>query len=58
VTGFVRGSPLTHELVRRSADLDAMVNELVDAVIPVGGERPFTATLAATVITATRDDNR
>jgi ubiquinone/menaquinone biosynthesis C-methylase UbiE len=52
-TGFVRGSPLTHELVNRGADLDAIVRELVDALIPVGGERPFTATLAATVITAT-----
>jgi hypothetical protein len=58
VTGFVRGSPLNHELVRRGANLDAIVEELVEAVIPVDGERPFTATLAATVITATRDVNR
>jgi SAM-dependent methyltransferase len=58
MTGFVRGSPLNHELVRRGANLDAIVDELVEAVIPVDGERPFTATLAATVITATRDVNR
>jgi SAM-dependent methyltransferase len=53
-TGFVRGSPLTHELVNRGADLDAIERELVEALIPLGGERPFTASLAATVITATR----
>jgi hypothetical protein len=52
-TGFVRGVPLTRELVHRGADLDAILDELVDALIPVGGERPFTATLAATVISAT-----
>jgi len=51
-TGFVRGSPLTHELIDRSADLDAVVGELVEALIPVGGERPFIAALAASVIIA------
>jgi SAM-dependent methyltransferase len=53
-TGFVRGSPLTHELTQRGADLDDMVRELATAVSPGGGEVPFTAKLAATVITATR----
>ncbi|MCA1647322.1 MAG: hypothetical protein LC797_18315 [Chloroflexi bacterium] len=53
-TGFVRGSPLTHELIQRGANLDDMVRELAAAAIPVGGEAPFTANLAATVITATR----
>jgi SAM-dependent methyltransferase len=53
-TGFVYGSPLTHELVKRRADLEATVRELVAALTPVGGDRPFTAALAATVITATR----
>jgi SAM-dependent methyltransferase len=51
-TGFVRGSPLTHELRTRGADLDAMVTELAETLIPLGGERPFMATLAASVITA------
>jgi SAM-dependent methyltransferase len=54
MTGFVRGSPLRHELVNRGADLDAIVRELAEALIPVGGDRPFMAALAATVITATR----
>ena len=53
-TGFVRGSPLTHELTERGANLDDMVRDLAAAVMPLGGEAPFTANLAATVITATR----
>lgn len=52
VTGFVHGSPLTHELVARQADLERVAGELARAMIPVGGERPFTAALAATVIVA------
>jgi SAM-dependent methyltransferase len=53
-TGFVRGSPLTHELTQRGADLDDMVRELADTLVAVGGARPFTASLTATVITALR----
>jgi hypothetical protein len=52
--GFVFGSPLSHELAERNADLDAVAVALTDALIPVGGERPFRPELAATVITAVR----
>lgn len=52
--GFTRGSPLTHELTARGADLDEMTELLTRALIPVGGERPFTAELSAVVITAAR----
>jgi len=54
MTGFVRGSPLSHELLNRGADLEVIVRELGEALIPVGGERPFTTTLAATLVTAKR----
>jgi ubiquinone/menaquinone biosynthesis C-methylase UbiE len=53
-TGFALGSPLTHELVERGADPEAVARELTRALIPVGGERPFEPPLAATVITAVR----
>jgi SAM-dependent methyltransferase len=53
-TGFVRGTPLSFDLIQRGADLDDVVHELAAAVIPLGGEAPFTASLAARVITATR----
>ena len=53
-TGFVRGSPLSHQLLERGADQDVILGELVAALIPVGGESPFDAALAATVITAIR----
>jgi ubiquinone/menaquinone biosynthesis C-methylase UbiE len=52
--GFARGSPLTHELVQRGADLDEVTRAFTQALVPVGGERPFKAALSATVITATR----
>ena len=54
VTGFVRGSPLTHDLVRRGADLDAVTRDVAEAVARVGGSAPCTLDLAATVITALR----
>jgi SAM-dependent methyltransferase len=54
VTGFVRGSPLTHELTRRGADLDAAARAVSEAVARVGGTAPVTLDLAATVITAVR----
>lgn len=53
-TGFATGSPLTHELVSRGADLDAIADLLTPALIPVGGDHPFTARLSALVITAAR----
>ena len=49
---FSHGSPLTHELTARAADLEAMTELLARAVVPVGGEQPFTAKLSAFVITA------
>jgi SAM-dependent methyltransferase len=52
--GFARGSPLTHELEARGADLDEVTREIARAVALVGGSAPFTLDLAATVITATR----
>ncbi len=52
--GFVSGSPLTHELAERGADADAVSRALTDALLPVGGERPFRPALAATVISAVR----
>ena len=52
--GFALGSPLTHELAERGADPDAVVRELTEALVPVGGERPFKPALAATVISAGR----
>lgn len=52
--GFARGSPLTHELTSRGADLDEVVREIEQAVARVGGSAPCTIDLAATVITATR----
>jgi SAM-dependent methyltransferase len=52
--GFARGSPLTHELTARDADLDEVVGVIERAVALVGGSAPCRVDLAATVITATR----
>ena len=52
--GFTRGSPLAHELAERDADADTVTQALADALVPVGGERPFAPALAATVISAVR----
>jgi SAM-dependent methyltransferase len=52
--GFARGTPLTHELAERDADIDAVIHALTDALVPHGGDQPFTPALAATVISATR----
>jgi ubiquinone/menaquinone biosynthesis C-methylase UbiE len=52
--GFTHGSPLAHELAARDADVDAVTRVLTDALIPVGGERPFKPALAAAVISARR----
>jgi ubiquinone/menaquinone biosynthesis C-methylase UbiE len=53
-TGFAVGSPLTHELVARDADTDAVTRALTDALIPLGGDQPFRPALAALVLTAVR----
>jgi len=53
-TGFAVGSPLTHELVTRAADPEAVARALTDALIPLGGDQPFRPALAATVLTAVR----
>ena len=53
-TGIAKGSPLSFELAERGADPDTVVGELAQRLAEVGGERPFTAELAATVITGAR----
>jgi SAM-dependent methyltransferase len=52
--GYLTGTPLAHELSERGADPDAFGQELEKRLVPVGGERPFRAQLAATVITGHR----
>jgi SAM-dependent methyltransferase len=52
--GFLTGTPLSHDLSERSADPDAFGDELTRRLAAVGGDRPFRAELAATVITASR----
>jgi ubiquinone/menaquinone biosynthesis C-methylase UbiE len=53
-TGFAVGSPLTHELVARDADTEAVTRALTEALIPLGGDQPFRPALAAIVLTAVR----
>jgi SAM-dependent methyltransferase len=53
-TGIAKGSPLSFELAERGADPETVVVELSQRLAAIGGERPFTAELAATVISATR----
>jgi SAM-dependent methyltransferase len=52
--GWAKGSPLTHELIARDADLDAFASQLTEGLVQLGGEAPTTVPLAALVITATR----
>ena len=52
--GWAKGSPLTHELIARDADLDAFASQLTEGLAQLGGEAPTTVPLAALVITATR----
>jgi SAM-dependent methyltransferase len=52
--GFTRGTPLTHELAERGAQLDAAAEAIAQAVARVGGVAPLTLDLAATVIIARR----
>jgi len=52
--GYLTGSPLSYELSERGADPDAFGVELARRLASAGGNRPFRAELAATVITASR----
>jgi SAM-dependent methyltransferase len=51
-TGFARGSPLYSEVMERGADMDVVVATLTAALERLGGARPFSAPLAALVLTA------
>lgn len=53
-SGIAKGSPLSYELAERGADPETVVDELARRLASVGGDRPFRAELAATVITASR----
>ncbi len=53
-TGIAKGSPLSFELTERGADPETVIEELARRLAAVGGERPFRAELAATVITGAR----
>jgi SAM-dependent methyltransferase len=53
-TGFAQGTPLVNQLTERGADAAEVSRDLVDRLRPIGGDKPFKATLAATVITAVR----
>ena len=52
--GIATGSPLTFQIAERSADPEEVLAEIERDLVPVGGDRPFRAELAATVITAAR----
>jgi SAM-dependent methyltransferase len=52
--GIAKGSPLSYELAERGADPETVAGELARRLAAVGGERPFTAELAATIITTAR----
>lgn len=52
--GFTTGTPLFFQLTERGSDLRAVGAELSRRLAALGGERPFEAELAATVITAKR----
>jgi SAM-dependent methyltransferase len=52
--GISTGSPLAYQLTERGADPETVAGQLAERLAAVGGERPFKAQLAATVITASR----
>ena len=52
--GFAFSSPLTHELVERAADPHDIMRAFERGLMQLGGDRPFTAELSATVVHATR----
>jgi SAM-dependent methyltransferase len=53
-TGFAQGTPLVNQLTERGDDPEEVARALVDRLRPIGGDKPFKALLAATVITAVR----
>jgi hypothetical protein len=53
-TGFAQGTPLVSQVTERGADAAEVARDLVDRLRPIGGDKPFKALLAATVITAVR----
>jgi SAM-dependent methyltransferase len=54
VRGMMRGTPLSHQLKERGANLESAAREVAEAVARVGGSAPTTLDLAAIVITGTR----
>jgi SAM-dependent methyltransferase len=52
--GFSYGTPLSHDLAARGADVDAVVAQMADALAAAGGERPFRVLHAAIVIRGER----
>jgi SAM-dependent methyltransferase len=52
--GFLTGTPLSGQLADRGIDPAELAGELTARLAADGGERPYHARLAATVITATR----
>jgi SAM-dependent methyltransferase len=56
--GMVRGTPLSHQLVERGANLENVTHEVARAVARVGGSAPLTLDLAAMVVTGVRTTSR
>lgn len=52
--GITNGSPLSYQLAERGADPDQVADHLAPLLAAVGGERPFRAELAASVLIAAR----
>lgn len=52
--GFLMGTPLSLQLAERGTAGETLVLELAERLAAHGGDRPFRAELAATVISATR----
>lgn len=52
--GYLLGSPVSFEIADRGGDAAELVPELARRYVELGGERPFRAEIAATVITAAR----
>jgi SAM-dependent methyltransferase len=50
--GFLRGSPLAHEILARGGDLDELVERVTPALVRLGGDAPFVSTSHAFVFTA------
>ncbi len=52
--GWARGTPLSGQLADRDADVDAVIAAITEALIPLGGERPYRDEHTATVLTGRR----